>query len=216
MAAGTGDVPSVKMFLKIKGKNRPNVNAADKSGSTPLHAACQNRHADVVQLLLRGGARTNVRDARGFSPLIVAALHENVRMTALLLATGNHDIDARGKMGNTALMTAAQEGHIDVVNALLAYKTAPGLEFVDKENGFSALSSAAYFENEETVKALVHAGASCITPTAQGWNAIELAESRAPEGKKAELVIWMKEHCLGSKELMKRAAAKRQAKKDEM
>ena len=312
MAAGTGDVASVKMFLRIKGQNRPNVNAADKTGSTPLHAACQNRHADVVKLLLRNGARTNVKDGRGFTPLIVSALNENGRITELLLATGNHDIDARGKMGNSALMTAAQEGayscepkevwfwgvccsffvlfvfdgtialpergffssiqalvttvslaavtvcvphprtsvlfgwscllvplyadartavdgrthaleigHINVVNALLAYKTKPSLEFVDKENGFTALASAAYFafdgeEYVKTAKALVKAGASCVNPTTKGWTAIELAESRAPDGKTSEFVAWMKKHCLSSKELIKQAAAAKQAKKDEL
>jgi len=220
MAAGTGDLSTVQMLLAIKGQNRPNVNTADHTGSTALHAACQNQHADIVRLLLQNGALTTVVDRRSFTPLIVASLHADAKIVKLLLASGNHDIDARGNMGNTALMTAAQEGHSEVVNALLAYKTAPGLEFVDTENGFSALSSAAYFENEETVKALVKAGSSCLTPSEQGgWTALELAASRAPAGAKSPLVVWMKKHCLTSKELQTRAKEgkeKATKKKDEL
>lgn len=78
MAAGTGDLSTVQMLLAIKGQNRPNVNTADHTGSTALHAACQNQHADIVRLLLQNGALTTVVDRRSFTPLIVASLHADV------------------------------------------------------------------------------------------------------------------------------------------
>lgn len=44
---------------------RPDVNARDKTGATPLHLAAAGGHAEVVGLLLTKGADVNAKDKEG-------------------------------------------------------------------------------------------------------------------------------------------------------
>jgi hypothetical protein len=79
-----------------------------------LLAATQENHRTVMAALLEAGALQSTSDKRGFTPLIVAALQKDAKLTAALLAAPKEtalDVNARGKFGNSALMTAAQEGH---------------------------------------------------------------------------------------------------------
>lgn len=41
-------------------------------GRTPLHQAVKNNHADVVRILVEGGADVNVKDERLITPLLLA------------------------------------------------------------------------------------------------------------------------------------------------
>lgn len=41
-------------------------------GRTPLHQAVKNNHADVVRILVDGGANVNVKDERLITPLLLA------------------------------------------------------------------------------------------------------------------------------------------------
>jgi len=50
-------------------KRDVDVNAKDKDGYTPLHAACLNNHVDIVRLLLEHGADVNMSGPRSQSPL---------------------------------------------------------------------------------------------------------------------------------------------------
>jgi len=48
-------------------------------GRTPLHQAVKNNHADVVHVLVEGGADVNVKDERLITPLLLAgsAVHRD-------------------------------------------------------------------------------------------------------------------------------------------
>jgi len=41
-------------------------------GRTPLHQAVKNNHADVVRILIEGGADANVQDDHNITPLLLA------------------------------------------------------------------------------------------------------------------------------------------------
>jgi len=51
---------------------RVDVNARDKEGDTALHDAARFGHAEVVRLLVAGGADLSIRNNAGFTALEVA------------------------------------------------------------------------------------------------------------------------------------------------
>ncbi|KAI7898996.1 uncharacterized protein BX663DRAFT_522792 [Cokeromyces recurvatus] len=57
---------------------------AGATGSTALHVACANGCTKIVDLLLRNGARTNVRDKYGSRPVDVAAARNHIEIVKLL------------------------------------------------------------------------------------------------------------------------------------
>lgn len=57
---------------------------AGATGSTALHVACANGCTKIVDLLLRNGAKINVRDKYGSRPIDVAAAKNHVEIVRLL------------------------------------------------------------------------------------------------------------------------------------
>ncbi|KAL8178941.1 UNVERIFIED_CONTAM: Ankyrin repeat and SAM domain-containing protein 1A [Gekko kuhli] len=66
----------------------PNVNCVDSTGYTPLHHASLNGHKDVVEVLLRNDALTNVADCKGCYPLHLAAWKGDAEIVKLLIHQG--------------------------------------------------------------------------------------------------------------------------------
>jgi ankyrin repeat protein len=99
------------------------VNQADNiHGLTPLYVAVQNSHTAVVKAILAHQTTdVNQANADGSTPLFIASQIGNVPMVTMLLtheATGVNK--ARTDNGFTPLIVATQEGHLAVVEALLA------------------------------------------------------------------------------------------------
>lgn len=93
---------------------------------TPLHLACFERSAGsaaVVARLLELGARIDARDANGFTPLLLAAIHENVAVVDALLSDTQcigDVIEARENVfGDTALFYACKTGNVPIATSLL-------------------------------------------------------------------------------------------------
>ncbi|OAD07377.1 hypothetical protein MUCCIDRAFT_134929, partial [Mucor lusitanicus CBS 277.49] len=57
---------------------------AGATGSTALHVACANGCTKIVDLLLRNGAKINVKDKYGSRPVDVAAAKHHVEIVKLL------------------------------------------------------------------------------------------------------------------------------------
>ena len=133
-----------------------NVNGANDYGVTPLLLACVNGSAPMVETLLRAGADPNLALPTGETPLMKAARTGNSETVKSLLAAGA-DINAReSRQGQTALMWAAAQRHAGVVQALIE----GGADAKVKSNGgFSALFFAARVGDQESVEALLGAGA---------------------------------------------------------
>ncbi|KAG9479106.1 hypothetical protein GDO78_012652, partial [Eleutherodactylus coqui] len=66
----------------------PNVNCVDNSGYTPLHHAALNGHKEVVEVLLRNEALTNIADCKGCFPLHLAAWKGDAYIVRLLIHHG--------------------------------------------------------------------------------------------------------------------------------
>ncbi|CAJ1071485.1 ankyrin repeat domain-containing protein 33B [Xyrichtys novacula] len=122
--------------------------------------ACCNNNAIIVKIMIRQGVtKEEVRetDRNRRSGLIVACYHGYVDVVMALSQCPYLDVNWQDNEGNTALITAAQAGHIFISNYLLNYF--PGLD-IERRNchGFTALMKAAMQGRAECVRTLMMNG----------------------------------------------------------
>ena len=93
------------------------INAQDEFGFSPLHAATQYGHINLLEYLLSNGADVNIRDADGDTALLVC---ENQACFELLERHGA-DINAKNNDGGgfpEKAVELADEGNEDMVTFL--------------------------------------------------------------------------------------------------
>ena len=92
-----------------------NVDAQDYVDFSALHFAAQNFHLASAEALLRAGAKVDLRDSYGNTPLGRAVVNSRGRgeMIRLLLKYGA-DPSAKNKSGNSPLETANRIANYDV------------------------------------------------------------------------------------------------------
>ena len=76
-----------------------------QQGRALLEACCSGEAIKVEQLLISGSDLIEFRSPEGWTPLIVAAYHQNKEVISVLIALGA-DVNACGKNGTTVLMYA--------------------------------------------------------------------------------------------------------------
>ena len=118
------NIESVRSLLK----ERVDVNARQGDGATALHWAVHLADGNAVDLLLRAGAKADLADDTGVTPLYLACLNrQGATVERLREAAGVRALLARGANVNTtepahdqtALMWAAAQAHPEAVDALL-------------------------------------------------------------------------------------------------
>src|SRR5215475_11490849 len=128
-ASGNRNLEAVKLLL-AKGAN---VNAVSKTqdlpriqtgivefgGWTPLLMAVPFGPPEIISTLMDAGAKVNVQDYRGFSPLMLAAAtdHANPEIVRMLLAR-SADTKPKTRAGETASDWAAKFGDSAVIQVL--------------------------------------------------------------------------------------------------
>lgn len=120
-AAHFGHADAVKQLLNYGA----NVNALSHSkvnyipSNTALHAAIAGeRNVDVIKLLLKHNAQTNIFDSNGHTCLHTAAFHDdNIEIVNLLIEHGAN-VNARVEGGKTSLALAKEKGNHQVAELL--------------------------------------------------------------------------------------------------
>jgi ankyrin repeat protein len=141
-AALDGKIETVRQAIEAG----VDVNATDEQQRTALMFASFNGHASVVKLLLEKDALLGHRDAAGRTALMFAATGANAESVELLLEAGAevNAVDTGEKF--TALMHAAAEGQVKVVQVLLKYKADPAIRDVDGDTARDFATQNAHSE----------------------------------------------------------------------
>ncbi|XP_037549741.1 ankyrin repeat domain-containing protein 33B [Nematolebias whitei] len=124
--------------------------------------ACCSNNAAIVRILIRHGVKeeeVKETDRNNRTGLLVACYQGFVDVVIALSQCPYLEVNWQDSEGNTALITAAQAGHITITNYLLNYYS--GLD-IERRNchGFTALMKASMQGRVDCVRSLMMAGAS--------------------------------------------------------
>lgn len=123
---------------------------------------------EKAQILLDGGARSDIISDKGDTAIVVAAWWGVHGVVKVLLDAGASCSD-RTKKGWTALMIAAREGHLEVVRLL---RDAGAALSDHQPEGLTAMMMAAAKGQLEVVRFLCEAGADISACDCNGWTAM--------------------------------------------
>ena len=163
------------------------VNAPDNRGTTPLHYAAANGHAEIVEALLERGATHGPNEA-GNTPFHWAVQQQQLAVVKLLVAEPRFSIDvlAQNGFGKGALTLAFETKNTELVGVLLAHQSADVLDptggsELEEGEEFSAKggSSAAQGGDSEAAAAAAAAAAALPPPPPPAAALSTLAEGRA-------------------------------------
>uniref|UniRef100_A0A1I8BTT7 ANK_REP_REGION domain-containing protein n=1 Tax=Meloidogyne hapla TaxID=6305 RepID=A0A1I8BTT7_MELHA len=96
-----------------------------QSDSTPLMEACCGGHVDVVRTLIQAGADVNALSSTRNTALIYACASGHLECIKELLSSGRCDLTLRNEAGHDALMEAANNGNVEIMNILIEHGAKP-------------------------------------------------------------------------------------------
>ena len=182
-AARSGDLAAITLAV-TEGKN---LEVSDNDGATLLGIAARARQAEVVRVLLEGGAKLEALDRNGRSPLMAAVQtrRSSTDVVNALIAKGA-DVNTRGTMGATPLSWAAGPfRNPEIVAALVAANAD-----VNQTNnsGMTPLMWAAQYGGPATVKVLLDAGANVSVKVPSGQTALDMARKKGNDAQAIETI----------------------------
>lgn len=155
IAANNGHVEAVKALLDAGA----DPSLCSEAGWSALTFAAHKGYDEIVGLLLAAGAPVNCRVTEDLStPLHKACAGGKPGHLSSVqqLLEGDADVHALNKWRETPLLTAANHGQSEAVEALLAHGADP---CKCTDTGWSPLSIAAYKGHDEVVRLLLEEGA---------------------------------------------------------
>jgi uncharacterized protein len=175
-AARKGDVDKIR---RLAGTGA-DLNARDGNGRTPLHVATFARQREAVRALAQAGARLDLLDNDRYDAVTVASVAGDEDTLAVLLSLGASAKLVTSRYDGTALIAAAHLGHAGVVRQLI--RAGAPLDHVNNLHWTAAIEAVVLGDggprHQDTLKALVDAGANLQLTDRQGNTPLQLARSR--------------------------------------
>ena len=183
IAATEGKVNATRKLLKM-GMNPDTV---DSEGTTPLRRAVECQKTDVATLLLKAGASITAECPGDELPLLhKAAKRNDVKMLQILINNGA-DPFLRAKRGGTALLIAAVNNSVDVIDTL---STKPGLINIPNRVGVTPLIAAIVQRKYESALQLLKHKPDVSISDSQGMAPLYICvDYRAPEEVVREILV---------------------------
>jgi ankyrin repeat protein len=174
--AHDGDLPQLRQTIAAGAA----LDARDGHGRTPLHVATFGRQREAIRELARAGANLGALENDRYDAVTIAAVADDEQTLALLLSLGASAKLVTSRYDGTALIAAAHLGHVGVVRRLIA-AGAP-LDHVNNLHWTAVIESIVLGDggerHQQTLQALVDAGASTALADREGRTPLTLARSR--------------------------------------
>jgi hypothetical protein len=175
-AAHKGDVAKIERVAASKA----DLNARDSNGRTPLHVASFAKQRNAIRALVKAGANINLLDKDRYDGVTIASVADDEETLRVLLASGASAKLVTSRYDGTALIAAAHLGHDGVVKQLIA-AGAP-LDHVNNLHWTAAIEAVVLgnggTRHQETLRALINAGANLQLTDRQGNTPLQLATAR--------------------------------------
>ena len=104
------------VVMELLASGYRNIDAKNQNSQTAVHLASFYGHTAVLEELVKYGAKVNIADTDGYSPLHFASMANHPLSVKILLERGGASPIMRNEnTGRVALHEAASAGHIDCV-----------------------------------------------------------------------------------------------------
>lgn len=171
-----GDMNQITQLLA----DGADIDATDEVGRTSAMIAVHTKQLEVFELLLERGANINIRDHRSDNPLLYAGAEGLLDFVKVSIAAGA-DTAILNRFGGTALIPAADRGHVDIVKELLNTSDVN----IDHVNnlGWTALLEAVILgdggkQHQAIVQLLIQHGADINIADSNGITPLQHAQNR--------------------------------------
>ena len=175
-AAFKGDARTIHTMSAAKA----DLNVRDSHGRTPLHVATFARSHDAIRALAAAGADLHLLENDRYDCVTIAAVADDEETLRPLLSLGASARLVTSRYDGTALIAAAHLGHDGVVRQLIA-AGAP-LDHVNNLHWTAVIEAIVLGDggrrHQETLHALISAGANLQLADRQGNTPLALARAR--------------------------------------
>jgi hypothetical protein len=135
-----------------------------------LHAA-EAGDRKIVGAFLSGGAKIDITDERGWTPLMISSFNGNEEIAQLLIASGAN-IRIKDKSGYGPMHWAAFNGYTDVVKLLITKLADVNAQ---SHHGWTPLLQAATRGHAAACASLIEGSANVNVQSNDGWTALHKA-----------------------------------------
>lgn len=159
------------------------IDTTDERGRTAVMAATHANKVETVRALIAAGVDIDIRDNRLDNPFLYASAEGLYEIVKLTIEAGA-DTRLTNRFGGTALIPAAERGHVEIVRELLAH-TDVDVNHINNL-GWTALLEAIILSDggprhQQIVQLLVDHGADIDLPDGNGITPLEHARARGFE-----------------------------------
>lgn len=182
VAARDGDAQRVTASLDAGAD--VNASVDDVARATALLASIAHNHLQIACMLIERGAIDVATEWQPNDALLMAVMLGRLQIARMLIERlprrgGDRlrRLNAQDAQGQTVLMAASDQGHLDIVNQLLAEGVSVNTARTRTENGTTALMIAVRTNHPAIVRALIESGRADINARDAEGNTALIAAS---------------------------------------